>query len=265
MANSASKPLFKVIRLKGRIAHALMLRYMVMRYGRENIGFAWTLIEPMLLTAGVMVVWTYTIGSIKNGITLIDFILTGYMPLTLWRHMTGAMVRPISRSTSILYHRHISLVDVVTARLLLEFIGASAAFLVVWGALNIVGLASNIARVDLVIVGWLLLAWLSAAIGTLIAVMTERSEASEKFIQPVQYLLIPVSGAFAMVDWVPTWAQKALLINPTVHCYEVLRAGYFGAAYATHFSILYVVACSAVLSFLALESLARVRSRLEIM
>ena len=100
-----------------RTVSALILRDMMMRYGRDNIGFAWVVLEPMILTAGVMVVWSFTMGSAKYGIRLVEFILTGYMPLTLWRHMTNSSVTQFRRSAPLLFHRRVSLLDISYAKL----------------------------------------------------------------------------------------------------------------------------------------------------
>src|SRR5258708_25019048 len=94
--------------IQRRSIRALVLREMMMRYGRDNIGFTWVILEPMILTAGVMVIWSIMWGEEKEGSLLVEVVLTGYMPLTLWRHMTGAPVLIFRRSSSLLYHRSIN-------------------------------------------------------------------------------------------------------------------------------------------------------------
>jgi len=251
-------------RVQSRIILAVMLRDMMMRYGRGNIGFVWVILEPMLLTAGVMVIWTLTMGGDKYGIKLVEFILTGYMPLTLWRHLTNSMVMLFRRSVPLLYHRRITLFDIIVAKLSLEFVGTTAAFLAVWGTLYLAGIVAGVASLELLIVGWLMMFWLGSASALIIAVVTETSEAVEKFVQPVQYLIIPVSGAFAMVDWVPPWAQDALLLNPMVHCYEVVRAGYFGDGVITYYWPGYFFASTFILTAIGVVCLRRIRVYIQV-
>ena len=247
-----------------RIVHAMMVRDMMMRYGRDNIGFAWVILEPMILTAGVMFIWSLTGANHKDGIELVEFVLTGYMPLTLWRHLTNNMILIFRRSAPLLYHRSITLFDILLARQALEILGATLALLVVWGSLRAVGMMADPVRIDLMIVGWLIMAWLGCACGALIAVVTELWEAGERIIQPAQYLLIPISGAFFMVDWLPYGAQQIMLLNPTVHCYELFRAGFFGENLVTHYSIVYVCSVAFVLTYLAFVSVQKVRSRVQL-
>jgi len=243
---------------------ALILRDMMMRYGRGNIGFVWVILEPMLLTSGVMVIWSISMGGDKFGIKLIEFVLTGYLPLTLWRHLTNSMVTLFRRSAPLLYHRRITTFDIVASKLSLEFIGTSAAFLAVWGTLYVCGLVDGIDRLDLLLLGWAMLAWLAAAAALVIAAVTEVSDASEKFIQPVQYLSIPISGAFGMVDWFPVWAQELLLLNPMVHCYEVFRGGYFGEKVVTHYSVSYFVISAFILTAIGIACVKWIRKHIQV-
>ena len=59
--------------------------------------------------------------------------MSGYIPLTLWRHMTNSMIMIFRRSSALLYHRSISLFDIMLAKFALEFIATSGAFLAVLG------------------------------------------------------------------------------------------------------------------------------------
>lgn len=243
-----------------RNVRALVLRDLMMRYGRNNIGFAWVILEPLLLTVGVMVVWSLTMVGSRHGIKVVELVLTGYMPLTLWRHMTNGPIMIFRRSAPLFYHRTITPFDILASRLSLEFIGTSAAFLIAWGFLYTAGVVSAIARLDLLLIGWAMMAWLAFGCGAIIAAITERSETTERFIQPLQYVAIPISGAFFMVDWLPSWAQHAVLLNPTVHCYEVFRAGFFGDSVTTYYDFTYFSVWALGLSFIGMICMQRVRT-----
>lgn len=250
--------------IQGRTIQALFVRDIMMRYGRDNIGFVWVILEPMILTAGVMAIWSLTIGSTKNNVKLIEFVLTGYMPLTLWRHATNSSVLLFRRSVPLLYHRTVSLFDIIFARHSLELVATSAAFLAIWGPLNVAGVVASVERWDLLLLGWFMMAWLGLGFGMILAAVTEYAETAERFVQPVQYLMIPVSGAFMLTDWVPTWAQAALLLNPMVHCYEVFRGGYFGAAITVHYSIPYFCVWAFILTFIGMVAIPWIRPRIQL-
>jgi capsular polysaccharide transport system permease protein len=130
----------------------------------------------------------------------------------------------------------------------------------VWGTLHAFGIVSAIARFDLLILGWLMMLWAGLAAGLIIAAVTELFEPAERFVQPMQYLNIPLSGAFYMVDWLPPWAQKLVLWHPHVHAYEVFRAGFFGDSFTAHYDLSYFFACVFVMSFCGLLGVKYVRA-----
>jgi capsular polysaccharide transport system permease protein len=252
-----------VVATRLRVILALMLRDLAVRFGRQNLGFVWTVLEPMLLTAGVTVVWSMIKEPIMHGVPIVMFVVTGYMPLTLWRHMTNPMAQLLRRNSSMLYHRPISHFDLVVSRMVLEFISTSAALLIVYFVLYSLGLAEEVQEPTLLLGGWLLTAAYYGGMGMLTAAATEVWEPAEKFIQPMQYLALPVSGVFFMVDWLPGYAQKLLLINPSVHCFEMFRAGAFGPAVVTHYDTGYILIWCAIMIVFGVAAMYHVRDRIQ--
>lgn len=243
---------------------ALLLRDLMMRYGRDNIGFAWTVLEPMILTCGVLVIWSLIRPSYEHGIRLIGLVFTGYMPLTLWRHLTITPVALYRLSAGTLYHRSVSLLDILLSRMLLEFIGTTTAFFIVYLTLIAAGFVEPIYDYGLVVVGWLMMGWLAFGVGAVTAVLTELYEWMDKFIGPIQYLQLPLSGTFFLVDWLPESAQRLIWYNPTVHCYEVFRAGFFGPSIVTHYSLWYLGLWAFVLSLAGIWGSASIRDHVRL-
>ena len=46
--------------IQKRVISALLMREILTRYGRHNIGFLWLFAEPMIFTVGVTVLWNIT-------------------------------------------------------------------------------------------------------------------------------------------------------------------------------------------------------------
>lgn len=256
--------LFSGWRIQARNIHALMIRDLMARYGRDNIGFIWFVVEPILLSVGITCVWLLVGLGQSEGVKVVELVLTAYLPLTLWRHLTGPIMQIFRGSGSLLHHRRISLFDLVLARLLLEFLGATVALLLFLGALVMIGAVEEVQSMDYFVLGWFMMAWIGMAVGMLIAVASELSESAARFIGPLQYINLPLSGCFIMVDWLPPAAQKAIMYHPMVHCYEVFRRGYFGGLVPTHYDIPYYVACTFVLTFFAFVAVAWVRPRVQV-
>jgi capsular polysaccharide transport system permease protein len=51
------KPFLKCLGIQLRVLHALMMRELITRYGRDNLGVLWLVGEPMIFTLGVTTLW----------------------------------------------------------------------------------------------------------------------------------------------------------------------------------------------------------------
>ena len=112
--------------------------------------------------------------------------------------------------------------------------------------------------------GWLFTGWFYGGVALLASAWTEYWEPAEKFIQPGQYLSMPLSGTFFLVDWMPAGAQHVLLLNPAVHCYEMFRAGFFGEAVTTHYDVGYLTAWCIAFTLLGAAAIYRARDRIQV-
>jgi capsular polysaccharide transport system permease protein len=224
------------IKVQFRCLRALMIREMMMRYGRDSLGFVWVFIEPMILCVGVMILWSLVRDPFEHGLPVAAFVFTGYMPLTLWRHITNKSVRVFRLNSNLLYHRHVSLLDVLFTGIVLEFAGTTTALFLVGATLVTTGAMDPPHDIGLIVAGWTLMGLLSAGFAAGLAIVTDTFEIAEKFIQPAQYLMLPLCGFLFMVDWLPTFAQHVAWYVPTVHCYEMIRSGFFGGTIDTYYS-----------------------------
>ena len=224
-----------------RVVGALMLREASTRYGHENIGFFWLMGEPLVLTVGVMILWTISGATHGHDIGVIPFVLTGYSLLTLWRHIVFRSVHAIRLNAGMLFHRNVRILDFLIAIALLETIAVLTAFFIAYLPLVLFGAFEPIRDPLVLIGGWLLMAWLSFGVSLILAGVTELSEAAERFVQPVMYLMLPLSGAFFMVYWLPDSAAQVALWSPLVNVNEMFRSGLFPADVPTKWNALYLL------------------------
>ena len=240
------------LRINARIVGALLVREMLTRFGRHNIGFLWLFVEPMLFTLGVTALWTATKSVHGSDLPIVAFALTGYSSVLLWRNMPGRCIGALMANLSLMYHRNIKVLDVYTARILLEFGGATISFAtlsVVFIAIGILDPPEDIIKVA---GGWMLLAWFGAALAILLGALSHESEIVDKLWHPTSYLLFPLSGAAFLVDALPRFAQEFVLYIPTVHGVELVREGWFGALARAHYDLSYLISFNLVLSMVAL-------------
>lgn len=246
--------------IQRRVIGALLMREVLTRYGRHNIGFLWMFVEPMMFTLGVTALWTLSGAQHGSSLPIVAFAVTGYSSVLLWRNMPSRCIGAVGPNLSLMYHRHVKVDDIFAARLLLEGAGATCSFVVLTLVLIAVGWMSPPEDLLKVVAGWFMLAWFGASLALLLGAWSEQSELIEKVWHPASYIAFPLSGAAFLVDALPKAAQDVVLLLPMVHGVELLRDGYFGSAIKTHYDIGYMALCCAGLSLLGLAKL-RIISR----
>jgi capsular polysaccharide transport system permease protein len=242
--------------IQGRVIYALLMREVITRYGRHNIGFMWLFVEPMLFTLGVTALWTATKAAHGSNLPIVAFAVTGYSSVLLWRNGATRCAKAIEPNLSLLYHRNVRVIDVLASRLILEIAGATISVIVITLVFVSIGWMTLPSDVLRMMVAWFLLSWFAVSLGLVVAAMSERSEMFDRIWHTVTYLIFPLSGAVFMVDWLPKAAQELVLWIPMVHGVEMLRHGYFGDAVRTHESVAYLMLANL---FLLLIGLALVR------
>ncbi len=235
-----------------RVLGALLIRELLTRYGRHNIGFLWLFVEPMLFTLGVTALWTATRSVHGSDLPIAAFALTGYSTVLLWRNMPGRCIGAIEANLALMYHRNIRALDIYVARIMLEFAGATISFFTL--SLLFIGGEWIAPPEDFLLIagGWMMTAWFGAALAVTIGALSQEYELVDKFWHPTSYLLFPLSGAAYLVSALPTAAQDIVLYIPMVHGVEMIRDGYFGSKIEPIYSPGYVITCSLVLSVVAL-------------
>lgn len=244
-------PLARSLAIQGRVVRALLLREVITRFGRHNLGVLWLFFEPMLFTLGVMSLWMVA-GLHSASIPITAFAITGYSSVLLWRNCANRSAMAIQQNARLLFHRNVRVVDVILTRILIEVAGASASFTILSVLFITLGLVSPPADLLGVLFGWMMLAWFGASLALIIGAGTAYSETIERLWHPAAYLLFPLSGAAFMVDWLPHAFQKTMLLLPMVHGVEMLREGYFGNAVHTHYDAGYMAVVCLLLTFIGL-------------
>ncbi len=253
-------PLSRSLKIQFRVIGALLMREVITRYGRHNIGFLWLFAEPMLFTLGVTTLWTVSGAHHYSNIPISAFALTGYSSVLLWRNMPSRCSKAIEPNLALMYHRHVNVIDIFFSRILLEIAGTTASFITLGFAFTAIGWIPLPEDILKIIFSWFMLSWFGAALALWIGALSERSDIIEKLWHPTAYLLFPLSGAAFMVDWLPPAAQKYILFLPMVHGVELLREGYFGSTVHAHYDMIYMAVANLCLTLLALSQV-RVVSR----
>jgi capsular polysaccharide transport system permease protein len=247
-----------------RVLYSLMMREIITRFGRDNLGVLWLVAEPMIFTLGVATLWTTSGLSHSSSIPIVAFAITGYSSVLMWRNSASHSSMAVESNKALLYHRSVLVIDVILTRIALEIAGATCSFAVLSMVFIFLGQMPAPNDMLLVLAGWLMLAWFGASLALVIGAGTAFSPVIERLWMPASYLLFPMSGAAFMVEWLPTRLQSLVLYLPMVHGVELLREGYFGSVVRTHHDIAYMAECCLVLTLIGLFLMQQAARRVEI-
>jgi len=244
---------------QARVIWALTMRELLTRFGRENIGFLWFIGEPILFCAGVAIVWTAIRPTHEHGLPTTAIVITGYVPLTMWRHCMMRSVLAFEANGSLLYHKMVTPLDIILTRTLLEIFGSlGAGFLVYVGAI-LLGFMDPPQKIDMLYLGVIFQAFFSVGTALNLAALTQKSELLEKAMSILSYLSLPLSGAFVMTDWISPKYRWILLSSPSVESIEMIRDGQFGYHSHSHYNILYTVCVNFILTIIGLSQILKIR------
>lgn len=205
-----------------------MIRDMMSRYGRENIGFLWLIGEPVLLIGGIIVLWSLMKGTVTHGISVVTFALTGYSMLTLWRHLISRGTNALKLNTGLLFHQNVRVLDTIIAQILMEMISTFLSFLLCYVLLYIFGYVEMVYDPLTMALAWIMMTMFGGGAALCLGGLVQASNAVERMLQPVMYFTLPLTGAFYLVDWLPEQGRQFVLLFPMVHAQEMFRAGFIG-------------------------------------
>lgn len=238
--------------IQRRVIGAVLIREIYSRFGRESLGFAWTVAEPLVFSIPVLLMWRMVRATHEHGLLVMPFLWSGYLPLLLFRHLGGRILLFIRQNASLLYHRQVTILDIFIARSLLEIGSNLTALIVSFVVFYILGAVEMPRNLPMFYVGYLFMIWWAVAIALIIGALSERTDWVQQIWMPYSYMYMMFSGFFYLADWLPTGVRNVALYQPYTQAYEMIRAGVFGTTVKTYGDPLYTACVLAVLTLLGL-------------
>lgn len=247
---------------QGRVIGALMVRELITRFGRENIGFLWIMAEPLLFSVLVGIMWRLMKGPEEHGVGIIGFVVSGYIPLVLFRSSVQRALLVFTANGSLMYHRQVKITDLVLVRFLTEMIGHTMAYVFIGIVLLSINEFPVPSDLGYLIYGWFAWSLFTLSVCLIVAPLSEMSEVLEKIMPVTVYLMIPFSGTFNMTSWLAPSVRWIMLYSPPVNAMEIMREGIFGNKVTAYYDLLYPIEVSLVCILIGLILCQRVRRTL---
>lgn len=253
--STGDRGFWRGLQVQGSVIGALLMRELHTRYGRENIGYLWIFLEPMTLAAAVALLHAGNGSSHGTSIHPVPFAILGYTIFIMFRGMVTRAEGTLEANMPLLYHRRVTIFDMMFSRALLEAAGTIVTFAVLIGFVMMLGLASLPDRPLELLIGIGLMFWFSFALSLLICAGTHDNRLVARFVHPITYILMPLSGAFYQLVWIPEPYRSWLTWFPMTTIFELLRYGQFHGAKDTYVDIPYIVGWCILLTYAGLVSI----------
>ncbi|MDW8399725.1 MAG: ABC transporter permease [Acetobacteraceae bacterium] len=212
----------ELFRIQLRVIGALILRELMTRFGRQGIGFLAVFVEPILWIAAIVTLRYFFRGSFRTDLPIFVFAFVSVLPFLMFRYILMRSVGAIAANQSLLYHRRVTLLDVILARNILE--------LAVVMAIVLAGTAVAVAyfgewpeNMFQLCVVLAMSALLANGTGLLLGAFSAVSRAAAAASRLLVLGIMITSGKFWLMQDMPPDFRDALLWHPLVSVNEALR------------------------------------------
>ena len=245
-----------------RVVGALVLRELHTRYGRENIGYLWLILEPLLLATAIALIHSRSPTHFGTDMKPVPFTVLGYCNFMMFRSMFNRSEGALEGNLTLLYHRQVTVLDVMLARGFLEAAGAIFALVLLMGVALATGMADLPERPALVVLGVVALFLLCLGLSFVVVSATHDNRAVGRLVHPLGYVMLPLSGCFVALQWLPPGVRRAFEWVPLTHVFELLRYGWFRSARPDFINGWYLAAWILGSLFIGLLALSTLRRRI---
>jgi capsular polysaccharide transport system permease protein len=251
-------------RVQCGVIGALIMRELHTRYGRENIGYLWLILEPMMLATAIGLIHSKTSTRYGSGIGPVPFSVLGYTMFMMLRSIVTRSEGAIEANGPLFNHRNVTLFDVLCSRALLEAASTILAMAILEGLCMSLGLADPPARPLFLILGMVAMFLLSMGLSMVVAGVTHDNRGIGRLVHPLMYLMMPTSAVFFTMQIIPDPLRYYLGFVPFTHVFELLRYGFFRGAGSDFIDVGYLVSWIAGSWLLGLCLIAVVRKHIHL-
>jgi capsular polysaccharide transport system permease protein len=250
---------------QGAVLKALILRELHVRFGRDNIGYLWLIGEPMMLATVISTVhYVADVGHGVNQLAPFPFTLVGYCLFIIFRGIFNRAEGSIEGSSSLFYHKMIKPLDIMIAKAVIECLGRVSSLIILMAIGIMLGIAEPPARPLYLLLGIFLVTWWSFALSLIIAGATYGSHALGRFVHPISYFMVPLSGAFWTMTFLPIKFRSFMVWNPMVTMFEIARYGQFRWASPDYMFPGYAISVCVILTYTGLILIRQLKFKIQV-
>jgi capsular polysaccharide transport system permease protein len=229
--------------------HALLMRELITRFGKNRLGYFWAIAEPVAQAAIFALIFTLLGRQAIAGVPIALFLLSGILPFTLFTKLLMQMSASIEANKALFSYRQVSAIDPVVTRLIIEVATFIIVYTIILTALAWLGFAVMPDDLPKVLLATGLLVILATGLGLALCSLVSYWQDTPKVIAMIMRPMFFISGILYCATMIPKQYWYLFDWNPIFHAIELSRDAFF-SAYTTP------IGSWAYLSTVALISLA---------
>lgn len=262
VAQAASPPP-SALTIQARVIGALFMRELKTRFDGP-FGVLSIIVEPLALAALITGSrYIRRTGGAEFGLhEPFMFFVISYAGFFLFRRIIAGAVGSVESNNTLMFHRNITVLDLVFSRNLLEFA-------VVTTILTLIVIVAGFAidswpvGIPVMLGAAVLMFLLSQGFALCLGCIAAMSPGIGRLLGRLTFLALPFSAVFHSIDSMNLFLRSITVWVPMAHLSEMLREGYFGDAVTSYYDVGYVLAWIIGSTFIGLVAVRAVRRRLE--
>jgi len=264
VSSGSTRSLFWSLWAQGEVVYALVLRETRTRFGDHQMGYLWALLEPIIMILTFYILFEFADRDAPPGMDLFTFVSTGILPYLLFSSSVSRVADSISGNRALLFYPQVRPLDLVFARMSLEFLTYGIIFLILMFSHAVWMEQFSIDSALMVLFGLILASLLGSTVGLIFCAMAQFSKVADRARGPLMRPLFWISGLFFTAHELPSGIRELALYNPVLHVVEVVRSGWFPSYKDTYVDSFYVLSWILVFTLLGLTLERVVRRRIEV-
>lgn len=243
---------------------ALFLRETITRLSATRGAAAWLLLEPILHTTVMLVIFTVIRVKVVSGIDVLAWLIIGLTFISVYKRTASQVQGAIGANRSLFAYRQVKPVDSLLVRAFLEgFLALIIILITCAGAVFLFDVDLIPDDAGLVLSGFLGLWLMGLGFGLVCSVAVELIPEMGKIIGMLSMPIMMTSGSILPINSISEPYRTWMLYNPLVHGLEVARLGvssYYHVITGTN--LLYLYQCAFVAIFLGLALQVRFATKI---
>ncbi|MEB5750846.1 ABC transporter permease [Leclercia adecarboxylata] len=231
----------------------LLIRELKTRFGSYRLGYAWALLDPLLMISLFSVVFGMRSQSGFGGVPVQVFITAGYLPFMFFNKVVIQLKSAVSANMGLFCYRQVTPFATFIARFMLEaIIGMVVGGILVLGLLWFGFDAIPDDPLEMFL-GYILLMIFSFSLGIIFCVIGTLIPEADKFLSLLMMPLMFISCVMYPLATIPSQFQHFFLWNPLVHALELIRCGWIAGYTSPNASWAYLFGATLILLTFALS------------